>query len=721
MANAWGEPVTITRPVAEVATVVIDPDIDDPVHGPPAPGDGDSDGRPTGRRTDREHEHERPEVTFGYTPGFDGLRAAGLLTILAYHHGVDHARGGIFTLSMFFTLSGYLIATLTLVEWSRHGGVSLARFWERRVRRLLPAAFVTVVAVVALQKWWAVGAGPHFKTDLVAALGYVANWRFAFSDGDYPAIFAAERPVQHFWSLAVEEQFYFLFPLLFVGLMRLTRGGWRKVGWAFAGLAALSFIAAAVTAARSGNSELAYYGTHTRAGELLAGVALAFLVVAEPVRRFLASPRGARAVRWGGVVGLAGYAWLWTSVGLSSPFVFRGGTLLNAVLTSLVILACTAAVPGGVARTLAIWPLRSLGKVSYAAYLFHWPLYLFLDEDRTGLDFWPLFAARVGATVGLAILSYHVVESPFRFHLKMPRPHLVAAMVVPAVAVLGLVRVVDVHRTGVIDVSQSTSEDPFKSDVVDPFMMAEPTPPTKILLVGDSVSWTMWWGMGTWNSSHPEQLISVDAITAMGCPIGTPGVSRFLGDVIEEQSVACLRFRERIAEVLADGPYDAVILSQGGADLADRQFDGEWRHLGDRVYDDWFRDDLAAYADVFDGSDVPVLWATIPHFRARSHRDPAESWRDHPDNDPDRVDRLNELFDEVVYGRPGFHRLDVAGWVRDQAGGEFDESIRGDGAHYTEGGSNALAEWMIPQVLTVVQDDRAARVEAAASPWRASP
>ena len=652
-----------------------------------------------------EPERSRPKVTFGYTPGFDGLRALGLLVILAYHHGVDAARGGIFTLSMFFTLSGYLIATLTLVEWSQHGRISMGRFWERRARRLLPAAFVTVAAVVLLQKWWGIGAGDTFKVDLLAALGYVANWRFAFSGGDYAAIFATERPVQHFWSLAVEEQFYFLFPLCFVGLMTLTRGRWRLVGAVFAVLSAASFVAAWRTASSRGNSGLAYYATHTRASEILAGVALAFLMVAEPVRRFVVSPAGTRAVRWGGVVGLAGYAWLWHSVGLSSPLVFRGGTLLNAGLTSLLILACTSAAPGRIAGFLAIWPLRSLGKVSYAVYLFHWPLFLVLDEGRTGLGGWGLFAVRVGATVGLAVVSYHLVESPFRFRFKgLSGVRLAAVLAVPAVAVLGLIRVVDVHPTGVIDLSQSTEGDAFEADVVDPFMVAEPVPPTKLLLVGDSVSWTMWWGMGTWNGNHPDRLISVDSLTAMGCPIGSPGVIRHLGTVIEHFTGPCLHFRDSLRKALAATDYEAVVVAQGGADLADRRIDGRWRHLGQRAFDDWFRPDLAAFADILATEDVPVLWSAMPHMHARSYEDPTIDWRDHPDNDPERVDRLNELFDEVVFTRPGFVRLDVGGWLRSLPGGEFDDGIRGDGAHYTEGGSDRLAEWMIPQVLTAAEE-----------------
>lgn len=659
-----------------------------------------------GPETDTDVAPARPEVTFGYMPGFDGLRAVGLLVILAYHHGFDEARGAIFTLSMFFTLSGYLIATLTLVEWSKHGQVSLRRFWERRVRRLLPAAFVTVAAVVVLQWQWALGAGPQFKGDLFAALGYVANWRFAFSDGDYAAIFAVERPVQHFWSLAVEEQFYLVFPLLFVGLMALTKGRWRVVGAVFAGLSALSFLVAWRTAAGAGNSELAYYGTHTRAGEILVGVALAFLVVAEPVRRFLASPGGRRAVRWGAIVGLAGYAWLWHSIGLSSSFVFRGGTLLNAALTSLLILACTSPAPGRIARGLGIWPLRSLGKVSYAVYLFHWPLFLFLDEDRTGLHGWALFALRVGVVVGFAVVSYHLVESPFRFHLKMPVPRLVPLLALPCVAVIGLVQVVDVHRTGVIDLSESTAADPLKLGVVDPPTDPGVGPPTRILLVGDSVSWTMWPGMGSWAVDHPGTPLHVDAVTAMGCPIGSPGVIRHMSEVMEA-SVPCQRFRDRMTDALARYEYDAIVLAQGGADLSDRRMAGDWVHLGDEKFDTWFRTELRHFADILAAEDVPVLWGVMPHMRGRNANDLSVEWQDHPDNDPARVDRLNELFDEEIYVRPGFVRLDIAGWLRSQPGGEFDPRIRGDGAHYSEDGSDALAEWLLPEVLTVASSPSA--------------
>ena len=231
--------LTTTHPVS---TLDIAPVAPDSVPAPPQPAPTPAAGS------------GKPEVSLPYVAGFDGLRALGLLVMLAYHHGVSAARGGIFTVSMFFTLSGYLIATLALGEWARSDRLSLARFWERRARRLLPAALATVVGVVALQRLYEVGSSPRFTGDVLGALGYVANWRMAYSGGDYAATFTLEAPVQHFWSLAVEEQFYLAFPLLFVGLLAVTRGRWRVVGAVFAAGAAASFAAAWWSASRHGNS-----------------------------------------------------------------------------------------------------------------------------------------------------------------------------------------------------------------------------------------------------------------------------------------------------------------------------------------------------------------------------------------------------------------------------------------------------------------------------------
>jgi len=643
----------------------------------------------------------RPVVTFGYTPGLDGLRALGLLTILAYHHGYRWAQGGIFTLSMFFTLSGFLIASLTLAEWSKRGRVSMRSFWERRARRLLPAAFVTLAAIVLLQKRYAIGSGPQFKGDVLAAFGYVANWRYAVNGSDYAAIFLTQQPVQHFWSLAVEEQFYLVFPLLFVGAMALSRGRWKVVGGVFAALSALSYVAAWITASQEhSNSGYAYFATHTRASEILVGVTLAFVMVAAPVRRFLTSPGGARAVRLGAVVGALGYVWLWHSVGLSSSFVFHGGTMLNAVFTSLLIVACCAARPGIVARALAVWPLRSIGKVSYALYLFHWPLFIYMSADRVGMSGWRLFALRVGAVLVLAVVSYFVVESPFRFWLKLSGLRLAAVLAVPAVLLVGLVQVVDVQRSAAIDLQEAAAADPFKPGVVRPPDDASP-PPTRILLVGDSVSWTMWPGMITWNEQHPHQTVFMDTVTAMGCPIGKADTIIELG---KERNPFdnCINLRRRLVDAVKMQDYDAILVAWGGADLGSRRIDEKWRHLGDQAFDSWFRNELSTVGDILAREEVPVFWSKMPPVHMRDFEDPTRDWRDFDDNDPARTARLNELFNEVLFTRPEFHPLDVGAWLATAPGGVFDTDMRGDGVHYNWDGSDKVAAWILPQIFQAV-------------------
>jgi peptidoglycan/LPS O-acetylase OafA/YrhL len=632
--------------------------------------------------------------------------------ILGYHHGVSAARGGPFTVSTFFTLSGYLIATLALGEWARSDRLSLVRFWERRARRLLPAALVTVAGIVALQWLFDVGSGPRFRGDLLGALGYVANWRMAYSGGDYAATFTLEAPVQHFWSLAVEEQFYMAFPLLFVGLMAVARGRWRVVGVVFAVGAAASFAAAWWSAGRYGNSGITYYATYTRASEILVGVALAFAVLTRPAKRALSSPAGVRAVRVLGLVGLAGLLWLWHTVGLADDVMFRGAMALNAALTSLVILACASARPGLVAKGLGVWPLRNLGKISYAVYLFHWPLFLLLDHERTGLGFWPLLATRVAVAVGLAVVSYHVLEAPFRSRrprrgrqraaIGASRARLAAILAVPAAAVVALVLVVPVHEAETVDLSAvSGDEGPAFPDVVRP-VDGQP-PAARILLVGDSVTWSLYGGFRTWNQTHTAEQFHVDNYRAIGCTVAEAGTLRTLGEVTEPNR-ACRRFRSLLPAMLNRADYDAIVVNMGHADLADRPVGGRWLHLGRPLFDRWFAGQMADLADVLATEGAPVFWASTTHPRILRADDPSRPWSSYVDNDPARADRLNEILAEVVGGRPGFRILDVARWLRD-VGGVDDPAYRLDGVHYTVRGADELAAWMAPELLAAAAAD----------------
>ena len=671
-----------------------------------ADGDGDGRDRPDADPT------ALPPVSLGYVAGFDGLRALGLLTILAYHHGYAAARGGIFTVSMFFTLSGFLIASLALVERSRTGGFSMAAFWERRARRLLPAAMVTVVLIVVLQAAAGVGSGSRFRGDLLGALGYVANWRLAYSGGDYAAAFTLEAPVQHFWSLAVEEQFYLLFPLLFVGLLAVFRGRWRRVGAALGVAAALSFVAAWLTASADGNSGIAYYATYTRASEILVGVALAFAIHTRPARRFLAGPAGVRTAGLAGVVGVVGLGLLWHSVGLSDGFVFHGGTILNAGLTSLAILACVQPVPGLAAGFLGLWPLRSLGKISYGVYLFHWPLFLWLDRERTGMSDGTLFVVRVVLVIAVATASYHLVEAPFRQRGSgWSSRRLAGVLALPALATVALVMAVPVREPEVLDLA---ALDPAAEPLVLDGVVPEPraagggaggaaaVEPARVLLVGDSVSWTMLGGFRTWNAENDRQ-VHLDHYLAIACTVAEAGPVRSLGRV-EEPIQPCLDFRAGLGPALAAHDYDAIVVAMGHKDLSDRQVDasGAWRHFGDPVFDDWWRAQAGELAAILAAEGVPVLWATAPVPYITRPDDPTRGPEDYPDNDPARVARLNTLLGEVVAQHEGMVTLDVHGWLRDLPGGETDPAMRGDGVHWTVRGSDMLGAWLVPQLLAAV-------------------
>jgi peptidoglycan/LPS O-acetylase OafA/YrhL len=642
------------------------------------------------------HTRRRPDVTLSYVDGFDGLRGGALILMLLGHHGWDAIPGALFTVSMFFTLSGYLIATLMLAEWGRSGRVSLARFWERRARRLLPAAFATVLFVVALHAWFGVGSGPRFRGDLLSALGYVANWRMYASGTDYAATFSMESPVQHFWSLAIEEQFYLVFPLAFLALMALARRRWGVVGVVFGAGALLSYALAWVSSARYGNVGITYYGTFTRVSEILAGVALAFLLATSPMKRFLASPRGAVVARVLGLVGLVVFVVLICTIGLEHPFAFRGGTVLNGLCIWFIIIACVSPAPGLLVRGLSVAPLRGLGKVTYTVYLVHLPIYLVLDAERTGLDFWPLFAVRVLATLPVVLISYHLIESPFRFRMRMPRRQLIGVLAVPAIAVAALVLIVPVREPETVDLVAATEmESPLVADAVTPGDGVEPA--ARILLVGDSVTWSMLPGFEAWNQEHGEQ-VHVDAHFAVACTLGEPGPVRSLGR-IEDPYQTCEHLRSDLPETLDRADYDAIIVTLGQKDLSDRRVEGAWRHLGDPVFDAWLRPQIDELADLVAAEGAPVLWSTASHVRIPRANDPTSDWRDYPDNDPARVDRLNELFAEEIAGRPGFALLPVGEWMQVLPGGEFDTAHRADGVHYTIAGSEAYASWVVPQIL----------------------
>ena len=212
-----------------------------------------------------------PESTFGYHAALDGLRAIAVLSVIAYHDNYAWAKGGFLGVDMFFVLSGFLITTLLVLEFRRAATIHLAAFWARRARRLLPALFVVLVFVAiynhyAVLPWERNGV----RNDMFASLFYVANWRFIFDQQGYFQLFSAASPLRHMWSLAIEEQYYLVWPLIVLACLRLGRGSTRLLAWVCA-LGAIASIVSMQLRFHPGDPSAAYYATDARAHSILIG------------------------------------------------------------------------------------------------------------------------------------------------------------------------------------------------------------------------------------------------------------------------------------------------------------------------------------------------------------------------------------------------------------------------------------------------------------------
>ncbi len=391
-----------------------------------------------------EHRRAKPgQALDHYEPGLDGLRACAVAAVLAYHTDMSWAKGGFLGISLFFTLSGFLITSILLRMHESTGTISLRTFWTRRYRRLLPAAYLTLAGVVVFGA--TVATRQQLKNlpgAVTSAVFQVANWFFMFADQSYVNLFTAPSPVQHFWSLAIEEQFYVVMPIVLILLLRRVRS-MRSVAAVFASAAAASALLMVALYERGASLDRLYYGTDTRVAEILVGCVAAVVLYKRPLGGLSTSARRL----WAGA-GLAAFALTiasWSVVGITSPMLWRGGFLVYALLSLVLILSVLHHV-GPVASLVRTRPFAAVGRISYGLYLFHWPIYLWLDADRTGLAPWPLFAVRVAVTAVVAELSFHLLEMPIRDRRVRMTPTRVRSLAAAAVVVIILGAVVVSER-----------------------------------------------------------------------------------------------------------------------------------------------------------------------------------------------------------------------------------------------------------------------------------
>ena len=353
-------------------------------------------------------------------PGLDGLRALAVLAVFVYHfhNGGGWLPGGFLGVDVFFVISGYLITSLLLSEFRKEDRVDLVRFWLRRARRLLPAVGVLIAVVMVLGAFFDFGQISTLRSQALASMAYVTNWDLILSHQSYFQEFARPSLFRHLWSLAVEEQFYLLWPIAFAFFM--TRFGHRRVViGVIAGAIASSLLMAILF--DPVNPNRVFYGTDTRATPLLIGVALAFFWHPDRLR----AKTGTLAPTVLDVIGAIGLSMVvitFLTVHDYDVSLYHGGFLLLSLWTAMLI-AALAHPAATIGRVMGNPGARWLGVRSYSFYLWHWPV---LELTRPGIDV-PLhgpilFALQLGATIGLADLSYRYVEQPFRRSTSWQQP-----------------------------------------------------------------------------------------------------------------------------------------------------------------------------------------------------------------------------------------------------------------------------------------------------------
>jgi peptidoglycan/LPS O-acetylase OafA/YrhL len=345
----------------------------------------------------------------GYVPQLDGLRAIAVLLVVLFHLGLRPFRSGFLGVDIFFVISGFLITSLLIAESERTGRISLSAFWARRARRLLPALALMLLAV-ALAGWLSATFSERasLRTDLLSTVGYVANWHF-IRTASYFANTGVPSPVEHTWSLAIEEQFYLVWPLLVAGLIVASKRWLRAV----AIVAVIGVVVSAGSLAvlwGPDSVERAYMGTDARIFEPLIGALGAILITSVGVRGRLE-----RHGSWIGIVGAFGLVILIALVGPSGRGYYFGGALILSAMTLLVLASVWVGAAGPLGRTLGWRPLVWVGAISYGIYLWHWPVTIWLnarDPAASHLAVRRLLA--IALTTAAAAASFYAVERRVR-------------------------------------------------------------------------------------------------------------------------------------------------------------------------------------------------------------------------------------------------------------------------------------------------------------------
>ncbi|MBF6557011.1 MAG: acyltransferase family protein [Acidimicrobiales bacterium] len=731
---------------------------------PPQPVVSDAEGR------------GRP-IIFGFVPALDGLRAVAVLGVMLYHGGAPVVSGGFLGIDVFFVLSGFLITSLLLGEWARRLTIQLGQFWARRARRLLPALLVMLVGVAVYAKVFATpGAFGNLRLDSLSTLFYVSNWHFIFGGGSYFNLTSQPSPLQHMWSLSIEEQFYIVWPPLALVLLHLGRKlrPSRRL-WPILAVAIAGAVASALDmrwSYQGGASVMRLYeGTDTRCQDILVGAALAVgMAIWAEHRKALpagvsgrwAATRRERSHPAAGTAGefpplphrrdrrrrlgpgikpisawevtapparvvlqilgwsaVAAGAYLWSHQSTPGAFLFEGGYFLFAVGVALVIFCTITAQRASLSRALGNPVFSYVGKISYGLYLWHFPLFGLLSGERLHLYGYPLLAVRIVATLVVATGSFYLVEEPIRQRRVRSLTEW-RAWALTAGAFLGVAAVT------VAATVPATAEATSTARLVGAQYAG---PPVKVLVFGDSVAWRVGFAM---LASQPQNSydVSIDNGSIVGC--GLLRSSEYMGHGIPELlTQQCNTSSPKSAQWPAQWVGDlqqfrpnVVMVLAGRWEVSDRMINGRWLHIGDPVFDADLRQSLEQAVQVGTSTGALMLFLTSPCF-ASGEQNNGQPW---PEDSAARLAAYNAMVRQVAAEHPATVKIEDFD-AQVCPGGAYATSLKGlqirdgDGVHTAP--TAAAGQWLdaqlLPEAISVGRIQMAGRQLVAPTPPTSSP
>ncbi len=670
-------------------------------------------------------------------PALDGIRAVAVVLVLLFHAGFRWMSGGYLGVSVFFTLSGYLITDLLLDEHDRTGRIAFSRFYTRRIRRLLPASAACLAGIVVLRALGEFRFVGGLRTDLLGAALQVSNWVQLVGSSSYSKLFdsssAFASPVAHFWSLAIEEQFYLVWPLALVGLVRAVRGRPRRLVIVLGAVTVVFALLALLIAAVWG-ADAAYWATPARLGELLVGAVLAAALRADIAVLSSITARWSTvltAACLGGIVAL--------SVVLPSDRgpAFSGWLTPFALVSAGLILGLQGV--GPVHALLSTRGFVWVGGLSYALYLFHWPVYLVLREHGWNLTEPVGLAIALGITVGLAWVSGWVIEKPIRT-ASWDAPRVFAGAAAITLMVVALVFTVPTARgflevdtdqlatsaiqpagslvplrpSGNVDAqtnpsatvpisdagSTTVTSTPVESADLVPTSapevqrLPEVSRPVRVVVVGDSTALYVGSGLAGWAAEHPD-LMQVDIMWSQGFGFLTSGtITSWDAQQYVDRSGELIA--KEIPGILDRVDADIVVYMVTVNDVLDRRWTESEGVL--RPPDAAYSERLQAAYDgsiglALDHGASSVVWL-IPPVTGSWSTTPELKQRDRQDAQADVIRRAAAASDPASV-------VDLDAWF-EASGKAADRSFRPDGVHMTEESGAALAgEFLGPSLVRI--------------------